>query len=119
MPGATADQAVGHPMPPRILDSRGGIVGLGGSGGPPRRAPQRRLGPEPTWVHALSPQDQTSCRWIYRLSCPVSCIPLNRSGISATVCCAAAHFHCSEAVYRLGSDRGSPNQGSTLLSKRV
>jgi hypothetical protein len=23
MPGATADQAVGHPMPPRILDSIG------------------------------------------------------------------------------------------------
>jgi hypothetical protein len=32
---------------------------------------------------------------------------------------AAAHYHCSKASYRVGSDRGSPNQGSTLLSKRV
>ena len=32
---------------------------------------------------------------------------------------AAAHYHCSKAGYRVGSDRGSPNQGSTLLSKRV
>jgi hypothetical protein len=32
---------------------------------------------------------------------------------------AAAHFHCSKAGYRLGSERGSPNHGSTLASKRV
>jgi hypothetical protein len=33
-----------------------------------------------------------------------------------------SHTRCrahSEAAYRLGSDRGSPNHGSTLLSKRV
>jgi hypothetical protein len=35
------------------------------------------------------------------------------------VCFVAAHIHRSEAGYRLGSDRGSPNHGSTLLSKRV
>jgi hypothetical protein len=32
---------------------------------------------------------------------------------------AAVHIHRPEAGYRLGSDRGSPNHGSTLLSKRV
>src|SRR6266545_3296887 len=35
---------------------------------------------------------------------------------------ARSHPRCrahSEAAYRLGSDRGSPNHGSTLLSKRV
>ena len=31
----------------------------------------------------------------------------------------AAHIHRLETGYRLGSDRGSPNHGSTLLSKRV
>ena len=52
-------------------------------------------------------------------SCPVCCIPLIRSGISATVRFAAAHYHCSKAGYRAGSDRGSPNQGRTAFSKRV
>ena len=33
--------------------------------------------------------------------------------------CAAARIHRSGAGYRLGSDRGSPNQRSTPLSKRV
>ncbi len=37
----------------------------------------------------------------------------------AGVCFAAAHIHGPEAGYRFGSDRGSPNHGSTLLSKRV
>ena len=37
----------------------------------------------------------------------------------AGVCCAAMPIQRSEAGYRLGSDRGSPNHGSTLLSKRV
>jgi hypothetical protein len=32
---------------------------------------------------------------------------------------AAVHIHRSEAGYRLGSDRGSPNHGSTFFSKRV
>jgi hypothetical protein len=53
------------------------------------------------------------------ISCLVCRIPLNRSGISATACFAAAHFHCSKAGCRLGSDGGSPKDGSTLASKRV
>src|SRR5262249_18787741 len=32
---------------------------------------------------------------------------------------AAAHYRCSKAGHRAGSDRGSPNHGSTLASKRV
>jgi len=32
---------------------------------------------------------------------------------------AAARYSCSKVGYRAGSDRGSPNQGSTLASKRV
>src|SRR5215469_5069518 len=32
---------------------------------------------------------------------------------------AAAHYRCSKAGHRFGSDRGSPKDGSTLLSKRV
>jgi len=34
-------------------------------------------------------------------------------------CFAAAHYRCSKAGYRAGSERGSPNHGSTLASKRV
>jgi hypothetical protein len=41
------------------------------------------------------------------------------TGTSAGVCFADGHLHRSEAGYRLGSDRGSPNDGSTLFSKRV
>jgi adenosine deaminase len=54
---------------------------------------------------------------------------LGRDGIGLTVCpvsnrwitngLKADELHRSEAGYRLGSDRGSPNHGSTLLSKRV
>src|SRR5215469_5013804 len=32
---------------------------------------------------------------------------------------AAAHYRCSKAGHRAGSERGSPNHGSTLASKRV
>src|SRR6059058_21444 len=32
---------------------------------------------------------------------------------------AAAHYGCSKGGHRAGSDRGSPNHGSTLASKRV
>ena len=41
------------------------------------------------------------------------------SALECTTPFAAAHIHRSEAGYRLGSDRGSPNHGSTLFSKRV
>ena len=41
------------------------------------------------------------------------------TGTAAGVCFTAAHLRRWQAGYRLGSDRGSPNQGSTLLSKRV
>ena len=64
-------------------------------------------------------RDQKWGRWTCRLSCLVCRIPLNRSGISATACFRGCYFHCSKAGYRLGSDRGSPNHGSTLASKRV
>ena len=39
-------------------------------------------------------------------------------GIGSSGECRVGRPH-SEAAYRLGSDRGSPNHGSTLLSKRV
>ena len=45
--------------------------------------------------------------------------PVQGSALECTTPFAAAHIHRSEAGYRLGSDRGSPNHGSTLLSKRV
>ncbi len=45
--------------------------------------------------------------------------PGQGSALECTTPFAAAHIHRSEAGYRLGSDRGSPNHGSTLLSKRV
>src|SRR5947207_432806 len=32
---------------------------------------------------------------------------------------AAAHYRCSKAGHQAGIDRGSPNHGSTLASKRV
>ena len=43
----------------------------------------------------------------------------NARGLAGPRIRAAAHIHRSEAGYRLGSDRGSPNHGSTLFSKRV
>ena len=39
------------------------------------------------------------------------------TGTSAGVCFAAAHIHRSQAAYRLGRDRGSPNHESMLFSK--
>jgi hypothetical protein len=41
------------------------------------------------------------------------------NGTSWSVRNAAAQIYRPEAGYRPGSDRGSPNHGSTLLSKRV
>jgi DNA-binding transcriptional LysR family regulator len=49
---------------------------------------------------------RTRCPW---LGHPVSVVARSRPRCRAR----------SEAAYRLGSDRGSPNHGSTLLSKRV
>ena len=69
--------------------------------------------------HVLSPRDQKWGRWMCRLSCLVCRIPLNRSGISATACFRGCSLSLLEGRLRLGSDRGSPNHGSTLASKRV
>ena len=45
--------------------------------------------------------------------------PGRGSALERTTPFAAAHIYRSEAGYRLGSDRGSPNHRSTPLSKRV
>jgi hypothetical protein len=70
----------------------------------------------------LRPVGQGSCQHVAKVA---SLRPSNSSRAGSTAANSAAEacsaFSCrpSAAGYRLGSDRGSPNHGSTLLSKRV
>ena len=69
------------------------------------------------WGYSIDDQRDGS-RSPWPGNCQPTQVGMCSAGASA-VCLAAAHVPLPEAGYRLGSDRGSPNHGSTLFSKRV
>ena len=78
---------------------------------PPAAGPERALDPLPT------PEPPARVLAAIRL-CPLAATKMAMVVIteSEQVACTA---RCESAAYRLGSDRGSPNQGSALFSNRV